>query len=78
MPWKKLGEILICSLVPIPFLILLLNQNWPNFILLVVTFICYSGILLLIYHKLRIADISQMIFQIKNLVSVRKKYEEKA
>jgi len=73
MPWGKLSRIVLCSLVPVPLIFLLLYTEFPKLLLIVTTFICYSGMLILIYNKLKIVDLTLVMEKVRYFVSMKKR-----
>jgi len=71
MPWKKTSRLFLISAIPAPFLLIIINSELPKFVLLIISFLLYSGIVLTLYEKFKIIDFSKIVILIKERVRVR-------
>jgi len=65
MPWRKLGSVTFYSLIPAPAVIAILFLSFPDWSSLILTFTIYAGVLLYIYHKVKIIDIFTLLKKLK-------------
>lgn len=65
LPWRKLGQVLLISLIPVPFVYPILGLSMSKFFILAIASMVYLIIILFIYNKIKIIDLNKISNQIK-------------
>jgi len=68
LPWKNLFNILLYSLIPLPFILPLALLNMPHFFFLSLSFLIYLMIIMTIYHKTKVLDLAIVKNKLTNFI----------